>query len=81
MPIGMTVAELVAQGMSHEQAEHEMRKRVFGADYRTDKNGRPIEQGHGSLAQPTEPHFAALEKFEGADAAAAARAKAGSKRA
>ena len=77
MPIAMTVAELMAQqGMSRQDAEHEMKKRVFGEHYRTDRQGKPIEDGIGSIAQPSESHLAALEKFEGADAANLARAKA-----
>ena len=73
---GMTIAELLAQGMSLQEAEHEMRNRVFGAGYRTDRNGKPIERGIGAPGNETEQHFAALEKYEGKAAADAARARA-----
>jgi hypothetical protein len=49
---------------------------VFGVGFRRDRNGRPIEQGLGSPANPTEQSFRALERSEGAAAAASARQKA-----
>jgi hypothetical protein len=49
---------------------------VFGAGYRRDRNGKPIEQGRGSISNPTEQSFAALEKYEGKAAADAARMRA-----
>ena len=78
MPIGMTVAELMANGMSRQDAEHEMKKRVFGADYKVGRDGAVIESGIGSIgsAVDQEAHFAALEKAEGKEAADLARAKA-----
>ena len=78
MPL-MTVEEMVKAGMSHADATHEMNKRVFGADYRKGPGGRPIEQGIGSLGHENEQHFAALEKYSGAEAANIARAKAAKK--
>jgi hypothetical protein len=41
-----------------------VRDNVFGADHKTDKNGRPIEQGIGAKSRETLNHFAALKKAE-----------------
>jgi hypothetical protein len=49
---------------------------VFGVGFKRDRNGRPIEQGIGSPANPSPQHFAMLEKYEGKAAADAARARA-----
>jgi hypothetical protein len=43
------------------------RKAVFGHDYKLDKNGRPIEQGIGSPAQPSANSVAAYEKYHRGD--------------
>jgi hypothetical protein len=72
----MTATEFVAAGLNIEQANHEMRKRVFGHDYKTDRNGKPIETGIGAPGNESEHHFAAILKYEGKAAADAARAKA-----
>lgn len=37
-------------------------KTVFGDDVKFDKDGRPIEQGHGAPGHETLPHFMALAK-------------------
>src|SRR6202035_600775 len=42
------------------QREAINRAGVFGHDHRTDANGRAIEQGIGSAANPSENHFKAL---------------------
>lgn len=39
------------------------RKAVFGENYRTDRNGWPLESGKGSAAQPTEQSIAAYKKY------------------
>jgi hypothetical protein len=76
----MTVEELVDEGYSRAEAELIMAKRVFGDDVKFDKHGKPIETGRGSawsLANRPElnvNHYAAIEKYEGKDAADAARA-------
>jgi hypothetical protein len=66
MPLrGMNVHELqLWDGLTKEDAEEEMAKRVFGHDYRRDKHGNPIEQGIGSASQQTEHHkrYAAKER-------------------
>jgi hypothetical protein len=51
-------------------------KNVFGADHKTDRHGRPIEQGIGSASQPSLNHFQALAAAEGQDVADAEMAKA-----
>lgn len=38
-------------------------RNVFGADYRTDAKGRPIEQGFGSESQMTVNSIAAYKKY------------------
>ena len=48
-------------------------RNVFGHDAKKDKHGKYIEQGRGSAANPTEQHYQALARAEGAAAAAAAR--------
>lgn len=80
MPTYMTVAEMMAAGMSREQAEQEMARRVFGHDHRIDRHGKPIEQGIGSLGHESEHHFIALERASGKEAADIARAKSAAKK-
>ena len=48
LPNAMNKAELIQGGMTEEQAELEMQKRVFGADVRFTEEGNPVEQGAGS---------------------------------
>ena len=49
---------------------------VFGHDVKFDRQGRPIEQGIGSIGNESHNHFLALEKYEGKAAADAARQRA-----
>ena len=63
LPNHMTVEELIASGKTPEQAKHIMAERVFGKDFKLDKDGVPIEQGIGSDANPFKStHLAALAK-------------------
>ena len=67
--------------------DHEMKKHVFGHNYRTDARGNPIEQGigsdhfwrtapHNSYIAALTGHLAAIEKLaDGKEAAAAERAR------
>ena len=73
---GMTIAELVGEGMSLERGRKRDARACFRLGYQTDKNGKPIERGIGSESNPSEQHFAALEKYEGKAAADRARARA-----
>jgi hypothetical protein len=43
-------------------------KNVFGADYKRDRHGRPVEMGIGSKNQPTINSMGALLAAEGVDA-------------
>ena len=52
------------------------KRHVFGDNYRTDRNGRPIEQGIGAAGNESVNRFLALEKAEGKAAADAARMRA-----
>jgi hypothetical protein len=38
---------------------------VWGFDYKTDRQGRPIQQGVGSPGHETGNHFAAIRRWEG----------------
>jgi hypothetical protein len=58
---------------AHAEAE---RRNVFGHDYKTDRHGKPIEQGIGSASQPTENHFLAVAAALGQDEADRQRAAA-----
>jgi hypothetical protein len=75
----MDVSELMAVGLTKEQAELEMCRRVYGEDVKFARDGSPIEQGIGSAAwlaknpKLAERHFAYIDRFEGASAGAAAR--------
>jgi hypothetical protein len=60
---GMSVRELVLyDGLSVEQAQHEMNERVFGVGYTTDKHGVPVERGIGSKYQESIQHQQATAK-------------------
>lgn len=61
LPNALTVAELMGEGKSLEQAQHIMRERVFGVNYSKDKEGQPVENGLGSALQPTKQHLDALK--------------------
>jgi hypothetical protein len=71
----MTVEEMMKAGISREDADAEMHRRVFGHNVQFVR-GKPVEQGIGSLGHENEQHFAALEKYSGREAADLARAKA-----
>jgi hypothetical protein len=47
-----------------QQCEEARAKNTFGADYKRDRHGRPIEQGIGSLGNESLNHFHALKKNE-----------------
>jgi hypothetical protein len=70
----------IDKGLSESEAEERVRQEVFGVGYKVDSNGNPIEQGRGSLFNPTEHHFAAIEKREGKAAADRARREASERR-
>lgn len=61
LPNSMSVSELVNSGLTMEQAIDEMHKRVFGANYQKGPDGKPIEIGRGSAANPTPEHKEALQ--------------------
>lgn len=58
----LTVKDFTDKGYSREHGEREVAKLVFGADHKTDAQGRPIEQGKGSALQQTAQHLAELER-------------------
>jgi hypothetical protein len=82
----MNLQELMALGLSHEEATREMEKRVYGEDVQYDKNG-PVEKGIGSawsIANRPElnrNHFASILSKEGPDAHGRALQQAGLKKA
>ena len=49
---------------------------VFGHNFKLDRNGNPVEQGIGAKGNESEQHFAAILKYEGAEAERIAREKA-----
>jgi hypothetical protein len=79
--VSKTPAELAemtpAERKEHFAAEE---RTVFGADFKRDKHGRPIEQGVGSPGHEDERHFAAIRKYEGIEAEQKARAEAAKRR-
>jgi hypothetical protein len=58
------------------EAEQQALNDVFGVGHKTDKHGRPIEQGIGSDSNITQQHIDAVRKFEGEAAAHAVMARA-----
>jgi hypothetical protein len=58
----LTVADFMERGMSREEAERKVAEMVFGHDFKTDAEGRPIEQGKGSPSQQTSQHKIAVAK-------------------
>jgi hypothetical protein len=76
MQLPATLHELMATGMTKADAEHILRQRTFGHDYKLDKRGNVIETGIGSAANPSSQHFDALSKREGGAVAARAREEA-----
>jgi hypothetical protein len=76
---GMSVEEMIANGISKKDAEFKMAVRTFGEGaVQVDRQGRLVitELGRGSAANPCEQSFTAIEKYEGKAAADAARAAA-----
>src|SRR5262245_22427852 len=63
--VGAVYDRVIRAGGTHEQAEEEVRKNVYGVGYRRDKRGNPIETGIGSKGHETTNHFAAIRKWEG----------------
>ena len=47
-----------------KEARHKVRQDVFGHDYKTDKYGRPIEDGIGSKANPSQSSIDAYIKHQ-----------------
>lgn len=60
LPNSLTLDELVGGGMSLEAARRVLRDRVFGVGHKVDEDGKPLEQGLGSPANPTPQHIEAL---------------------
>jgi hypothetical protein len=58
------------------EAEQQALNDVFGVGFKTDKHGRPIEQGIGSGSNITQQHIDAVRKYEGEAAAQAVIARA-----
>jgi hypothetical protein len=59
-----TVEEIQAMTpKEHKAYLLEQQKVVFGDDHKVDKDGNPIEQGIGSLAQPTDNSVAAYRRW------------------
>ena len=52
-------------GATHEQAEEEVRKSVYGVNYKRDKKGAPIGVGVGSPGNESIGHFQAIRKYQG----------------
>ena len=42
-----------------------LRKDVFGFDYKTDRDGNPIQQGIGAPGRESVNHFASIRRYEG----------------
>jgi hypothetical protein len=74
----LTVEEFMQRGLTREEAQHRVNELVVGVGYKTDRHGRPIEQG---LGHEPETHFIALQKAEGKAVADAARARAANRKA
>lgn len=74
LPNSATLGELINDGNSPEQANEILHKRVFGANYKRDEDGKPVEQGLGGPLQQTSQHFQALERERERKAMAGGRA-------
>ena len=59
----MTVSEFMEKGLSHKEAVHKVNQKVFGENYKRDARGRPIEEGVGSAAQPTQQSIDAYRRY------------------
>jgi hypothetical protein len=62
---GAVYDRAIRAGATHEQAQHEVAKSVYGHDFRQDKQGRPIVQGIGAPGNENGNHFAAIRKWQG----------------
>jgi hypothetical protein len=67
------IAPLLTREECLAYAKQREEEAVFGKGFQRDKHGRPISQGIGSVANPSETHFQAIEKYEGKAAADKAR--------
>jgi hypothetical protein len=61
VPFPRTTDEWIDAGKSPAQADHRMCQEVFGANYRIDAKGYPIETGRGSAANPVSESLRAIE--------------------
>ncbi len=59
-----------------EDAKRKVEEDTFGIGFKRNSKGRPIERGNRHAGNETEPHFAAIERAEGEEAADPARARA-----
>jgi hypothetical protein len=63
LPNAMTKSELLQNGHTPEAADRIMHERVFGAGHKHGPDGKPVEQGIGSEANPFKAtHLEALKK-------------------
>lgn len=60
LPNALTIAELIGEGKTPEVANRIMRERVFGAGFKVNDAGQPVEQGLGSPGHETPQHKEAL---------------------
>jgi hypothetical protein len=88
MPVLEYYLERIPSGLPphlHEEKVKEAKRKaiedVFGVGYQVDKHGRPIERGIGASGNESEQHYAAIEKYEGKEAADRARAAAAARKA
>ncbi len=59
-PTAEELAEMTPQQIA--ERKRAMEENVFGAGFRRDQNGRPIEMGIGSAHQQSQHHLAALAR-------------------
>ena len=62
LPNALTYSDMVANGTPVHEIHEIMHRRVFGDNYKRDNEGRPVEQGMGSAANPTPQHVEALQR-------------------
>lgn len=60
LPNALTLGELMGEGKTTSEAKRIMADRVFGVGHSHDEEGKPVEQGLGSPANPTPQHKEAL---------------------
>jgi hypothetical protein len=64
--VGAVYDRVIRAGGTPAQAEEEVRKSVYGVNYKLDKSGRPIQQGVGAWPHHvTSNHLNAIRKWEG----------------